>query len=303
MDGRRLPWEDLQFFLATARGGSLAAAASTLSVSSATVHRRLAALERHLGVGLFVRSPRGYALTVAGHELLAHVRAADIELLAAERRLGGRDQQLEGEIRLSTVDDLAVSVLGGVLRDFRSAHPLIRFDVSVDSGPADLAQRHADVAIRLGSRPRDGDLIARRICTVAIAMYAGARYIEHHGRPRGPSAWSDHAIVRGDEARAALSMERYISQFTADSAAVVRSDSMLARWAAVRDGIGIGLLPCFIADDTAGLVRIGQIVPEASAELWILVHADLRRNARMRSFVEFAHHALAAMQSRFEGRA
>lgn len=300
MDARRLPWQDLQFFLATAQGGSLAAAAAALTVSSATVHRRVAALERRLGARLFVRSPRGYALTAAGGELLAHAQAVDAEILAAERRLGGRDEELSGRLRVSTVDDLAIGRLGGVLRDFTARHPRVCIELSVASGRADLAQRQADVALRPGSRPSEGDVIARRVCAVGVALYASRVYVERHGLPE-PKRLAGHRVVRADPAQAFLPMERYLDRHAPAATVALRSDSMLARLAAVRDGIGIGLLPCFAADADGALLRIGQVVADASAELWIVIHADLRRNARVRSFADFAHQALGAQRSAFEG--
>ncbi|WP_418315794.1 LysR family transcriptional regulator [Piscinibacter sakaiensis] len=302
MDASRLPWQDLQFFLATARDGTLAGAAQTLETSSATVHRRLAKLERCLAATLFVRSPRGYALTAAGRQLLAHLQRVDAEIVAAQRRLSGIDNGLSGAVRIATVDDLAIDILSGLLRDFSQRHPQVTLELTVGSGRTDLARRQADVAIRPGSRPTEGDVIPRHICAVGVAMYASRSYLERHGRPQRADSWHRHRIVRADRGMAALPMEVFIDRYTSGSHAVFRSDAMLVRQAAVRQGLGIGLLPCFSADADATLVRISDVIPEASAMLWIVVHADLRRNARVRSFVEFADAALRQLQPRFEGR-
>jgi DNA-binding transcriptional LysR family regulator len=83
--------------------------------------------------------------------------------------------------------------------------------------------------------------------------------------------------VRADEARARLPMERFVDRYAASASTVFRSNSMLARLAAVRDALGIGMLPCFTADAEPEPVRIGDVRPEASAELWIVVHAELAR--------------------------
>ncbi len=301
MDERRLSWQDLQFFLATARGATLAAAAESLGVSAATVHRRIARLEAELATSLFARSQRGYALTAAGSELLAHVRSIDDEVVAAQRRVSGRDQSLRGAIHLSTVDDLAVMVLGGVLRDFSRLHEGVGLQVSIDSDFVDLTRRQADVAIRPGARPAAGDVIARRVCAVGVALYASRDYLARHGTPATPGALAHHRVVRADQARSGLPMERFIDRHTAPDAAVFRSSSMLARVLAVREGLGLGMLPCFAADADPALVRIGPPREQASSDLWILVHADLRRNARVRAFVEFVHDALLRVRSRLEG--
>lgn len=98
-------------------------------------------------------------------------------------------------------------------------------------------------------------------------------------------------------------MEQLIERHASGATLAFRSNSMLARCVAVRDGIGVGFLPCFVADAERELVRLGDVMPEASATLWILVHPDLRRNARVRAFVEYAHVELLRMKDRLAGKA
>jgi DNA-binding transcriptional LysR family regulator len=300
MSARPVPWQDLEYFLAVARTGTLAAAASRLGVSSATVHRRIGALEKSLSTRLFTRSPRGYTLMPAGSELLEHVHAIDHEVLAAERRVGGRDQQLSGIVRVATVDDLAYMVLGDIVHAFALRHERVCVETIVDSDRSDLARRQADVAIRLGSQPPDGDVIARRVCGIDIALYASQAYLDRSEPIDSLESLARHRLVRGEEQRADLPMERFIDRHGRTGTAVFRSNSMLARLAAIRSGLGIGLLPCFAADFEGSLVRLGEVRPEVTASLWILVHADLRRNARVRTFVEFAHAQLTERRHRFE---
>jgi DNA-binding transcriptional LysR family regulator len=302
MAARPLEWRELHSFLAVARGGTLCVAATTLGVDASTVHRRIAALERMLQTRLFERSPRGYALTVAGAELLAHALDIEAAVMRAERQVAGRDRSLAGPIRVATVDDLAASVLGRILSDFSACHPGIRLDVAIGSDCVDLSRRQAEVAIRPGAAPRSGDVIARRVCAIAAALYASPGYLEQRGTPVEPGALGGHAIVRADEARAHLAMERFVDRHAPGARTVFRSNSMLARLAALRDGLGIGMLPCFMGDAEPGLVRVGPVRPEADAALWILSHADTRHNARVRALVEFTHRGLSRLRDRFEAR-
>ncbi len=302
MNAKPLHWQDLHFFLATARGGSLTAAAGNLGVNASTVHRRLAALESTLDTRLFSRSARGYALTGAGAELLEHALAIEAEVLHAERRVGGRDQSVSGLIRVSTVDDLALFVLSPLLGEFCKRHPRVRLDVAIDSDLADLARRQADVAIRPGAPPKGSDLIARRVCGIAVALYAGRSYVARQAPPETLERLREHPIVRADTARAHLAMERFLDAYVEPDGAAFRSNSMLARLAAIRDGVGIGLLPCITADAEPALIRLGQAIPEAAASLWILIHADMRRSARVRALVESVHGGLADLQQRFEAQ-
>ena len=288
-------------FLAAARAGTLSAAARALDSSPATVLRRLRVLERDLKAALFVRSPRGYALTPAGTELLLHVQAMESEVFAAERRLAGRDQKLSGPIRVATLDDLVQTVLGPVLAGFLLRNPSVEMDLVIDSELTNLTRRSADVAIRAGGQPTSEDVIARSVCRIGVALYASREYLRR--QPRRPSLeqLAGHRIVRADEARARLPMEKLIERHASGATLAFRSNSMLARCSAVRDGMGVGFLPCFVADAERELVRLGGVVPEASATLWILVHPDLRRNARVRAFVEHTHAELLRLEDRLAG--
>jgi DNA-binding transcriptional LysR family regulator len=303
MAEKRLTWDELQMFLAAARAGTLSASARALGISPATVLRRMRGLETKLNASLFVRSSRGYALTAAGTELLAHVQAMESEVLAAERQLGGRDLKLSGTIRVATLDDLVQAVLGPVMARFLQRHPSVGIDLVVDSEFTNLARRSADVAIRAGAQPTAADVIARSVCSIGVALYASRDYLRRHpGRPALEDL-AGHRVVRADEARARLPMEKLLDRHAGGAAVAFRSNSMLARFAAVRDGLGVGFLPCFIGDSERELVRLGDVVPEASAVLWILTHPDLRRNARVRAFVDHVHTELLRMRNRFEGRA
>ena len=288
-------------FLAAAREGTISAAARALHSSPATVLRRLRVLERHLKAALFVRSSRGYALTLAGTELLKHVQAMESEVLGAQRRLGGRDQQLSGSIRLATLDDLVQTVLGPVLAGFLLRHPSMGLDLVIDSDFTNLTRRSAEVAIRAGGEPTSQDVIARSVCPIGIALYASHEYLRRHPKRPELGQLAGHRIVRADEGRARLPMEKLI-EHASGATIVFRSNSMLARCVAVRDGMGVGFLPCFVADAERGLVRLGDVVPEASATLWILVHPDLRRNARVRTFVDYVHAELLQVKDRITGK-
>lgn len=300
MPDPRLPWQDLQFFLATAQHGTLAAAAEQLDVSSATVHRRLATLEKRLGTRLFVRSPRGYNLTEAGNDLLVHVESIDAEALSAERLIGGRDDTLRGEVRVTTVDDLYLTVLSPIFRDFSRKHDEVCIDVSLGAGHLNLARRQADVAIRPGAQPDHGDVVAKRICRIGVTLYASDQYLQQNGSVE-LDALHGHHLVRGSPVMANLPMERFIDRYADRGKVTLRSDSMLTRYAAVRDGHGLGMPPCFMGDRDDKLVRICPPPSGAESSLWIIVHADLRRNARVRAFVEYCQQRLVQQREVFEG--
>jgi DNA-binding transcriptional LysR family regulator len=303
MDARlqhRLDWADLELFLAVARGGSLAAAAAALRVDSSTVHRRITGLETALGARLFARSPRGYALTSAGHELLPHATAMDEQAAAARRKVAARDEALAGTVRVSAIDDVA-DVLSPIIASFRRKHPGVCVAVDMRSAFADLARQQADVAIRISTRAPEGDLIAKHVARLGLAFYGSRAYFAKHGRPSRVEDLRDHAIVRGDASLPTMPGERMLDSYSSAERAAFRSQSFIARLAAVRDGVGIGVLGHFMGDQDKTLVRLPFPVSDPNVNVWLLIHVDLRQNARVRAFAEHAYAALVAQRGLFEG--
>lgn len=297
-----LDWADLALFLAVARGGSLAAAAVALRVDASTVHRRITGLEGALGARLFSRSPRGYALTNAGTELLPYATAMDEQATAAQRRLAARDDALVGTVRVSAIDDIA-GFLSPIVASFRRKHPGVSVAVDMRSAFADLARQQADVAIRISTRPPEGDLLAKHVAKLGLAFYGSRDYLARHGRPARIDELRDHSIVRGDAAQSTMPGERTLDSYASAERVAFRSQSMIARLAAVRDGVGIGVLGRFMGDQERTLERLALPVSDPNVNVWLLIHVDLRQNARVRAFTEHTYAALVAQRALFEGHA
>ena len=297
MNAQQINWDNLAYFLATARAGTLVAAADELGVNHSTVYRRISSLESELDVRLFDRSQQGYELTQTGEELLDHVLAIEKQLHTIGRKIAGRDQALRGTVRLTTVDDLAVTVLPPILDAFHEANPAVTVDLEVQTDFADLARMETDVAIRFGKPPDEPRVVGRRIASAPTFLYGSRRYLEERGRPRSPADLAAHDIVRGTARFSRLGSERLLEQHVPPENVTLRANSMLVRHAAVRAGLGLGYLPYFIAEDDDELEHLGIEVDE-TANIWMLLHADVRRNARVRAFADFVYERLVAMRPR-----
>jgi DNA-binding transcriptional LysR family regulator len=302
MDARPVEWSDLEIFLAAARGGTLASAATSLRVDASTVHRRIGKLEAAMRAALFVRSPRGNALTAAGQDLYAHALAMEEQATAALRKVAAHDAEPIGKVRVATVDDMAVHILPGIVSSFRALHPNVTVVVDVRTSFVDLAKHEADIALRMGMAPPSGDIVVKRVVAVNVGLYASRSYLRAHGRPRSAEDLREHAIVRAGEMHARLTMERMLERFGQPGKIAFRSDSFYVRTAAIRAGVGIGFVPYFMASGDKTLVHLPLEFPEVptGADLLLVVHADLRRNARVRAFVDHAYGALQGMRARFE---
>jgi DNA-binding transcriptional LysR family regulator len=297
-----LDWNDLRSFLAIARQGGLQGAARMLGVNHSTVFRRLNALEARLGVRLFDRSARGYALTAAGEHMLASAERVEDEIIGLERRLLGGDVRLSGTLRVTTTDTLVHGVLGPHLQAFQAAYPAIELELITGNAFFDLSKREADVALRPSRHPGDA-MVGRRLAEIAVALYGGRDYLAARGRPPSVAALDGHAVIIGDASLGHLPATRWLAERTPAGATVLRCNSWLSQFAAARAGLGLAALPCFLGDTAPELLRVLPPEPALAGELWLLTHPDLRRTARVRAFMETLARGLRREQALLEGRA
>ncbi len=174
-----MDWNDLRYFLAVARAGTLAGAARELGVEHTTVGRRITALESALGVRLFTRGPEGFSLSAAGKDIVPRAEGIAGHVDAIERLVSGTDQRAEGLVRL-TIPDALNGYTMQALTQLRELHPALMVEILCDNRDLDLRRGEADLAIRLRDT-RDPELIGRRIGGAAWAVYASPVYVARKG--------------------------------------------------------------------------------------------------------------------------
>lgn len=275
---QRVSWDDWRFYLAVVDTGSLSGAARLLGVNASTVSRRLEQLEDALGARLFDRQPRGYAPTSVGEAVLPAARQLMEDATALERAVVGADRSPRGLIRFTTVLELFDRVAPH-LASFQARFPGIRLDVDTAPRVMSLGRFEADVALRPGKAPTELDVVGRKLCPLRVAVYASRGYLDRAGRPTDLDDLHRHRVVAGLEGDAPV------------GDVVVRADSVLARAMACDAGLGLAELPRFVGDARPGLVALFER-PVPDLHLWLLIHTDLRRTARIRVFVDFLTEAI-----------
>ncbi len=273
-----LNWDDMRIVLAVAESGTLTGAAARLRISHPTLSRRLRQIERRLGTRLFERTPTSLRLTAAGEDmrqLALHLRD---DISALERRIGGRDAGPGGPVRLTAPDAVSEYLLPGILAEVCREHAELTIDLVVSNQVLSLAQRSADIALRITARPTE-TLRGRRVGTVAMAIYA-ARDLpipEAMGTPPTGIPW-----VGFDAALACSGPGTWVAHNIPENDIRFRANTLPGAAQAVRSGIGCGLLPCFVGGSIPDLVRIGAPLPALSVPLWLLVHHEMARLPRIR---------------------
>ena len=268
-------WDDLRFFLAVCREGSVTAAGQRLSVNHTTVARRLSALEASLGVRLFDRNRDGYAMTQIAENIYADAEAVEQHTQSIDRAAFGRDAELSGPLALTAPYDFANRVIVPALRQFRRDYPAINIDFLTTTGRLDLAAREADIAVRLTEAPPDY-LVGRCIMPLRHGVYASRRYLRSMGDEADVILFRSQTSVPDWVSN---HFPRHRISLTADSASSIRN--------AVAAGLGLARLPCFEADPDRRLVRLDLELTPSKWGIWVLNHVDLRTTARIRACRSF----------------
>ncbi len=193
----------------------------------------------------------------------------------ALRRWAGRDREAAGPVRVSTTEAI-LRLVARFLPELMVRLPDVTVELVADNGPLDLGRREADIALRLlrPGAPSDADLFGRKLGGVAYAVYAA-----------GGLASGDEALpwVTFDASLRAAPTAQWVAEHIPEERIAGRSNRMLGLLEMVRAGVGLGLLPCFLAEDEGGVVRVGEGLAVLTLDLWILTAADQREVARVRA--------------------
>ncbi len=279
-------WDHLRVFVGAAEHGSLSAAGRALGLSQPTVGRHIQALEASLGVRLFQRTARGLDLTETGLDLLEHGRdmaaAADRFALVA----AGREAAVAGTVRVTASAFVATLTLPEIIADLRVAQPEIEIELVSSDATENLLQREADIAVRM-YRPRQADVITRKVAELSLGVYAAYTYLARRGTPSEIDDLLGHDIVGYDRdntivegfAHAGVAVDRHFF--------VVRCDDQVAYWRLVVAGAGIGFSQVRVGDAEPQVARVLPTFAIPPLPVWLTAHAGLRTNPRVRRVFDF----------------
>ncbi|MGV2292488.1 LysR family transcriptional regulator [Trinickia sp. YCB016] len=286
-----LDWNDLQYVLAVARDGAYVAAGRRLSADPTTVARRVRAIESALHAKLFERTRDGQMRpTEAGEIVIARAEMVEAQIGGLNEVVEGVEAAVSGSVRVTSVPVLVNRVLVPALPTLLAQSPELRIELIADAGDLNLSRRDADIAVRLA---RPGDAVGNRVFARRIGMLRYAVY--------APEARKDEALnlpwVTYEDGMAALPQAQWIDEAAPHgggfaAVAVNDAESLLQ---CVQAGLGRSLLPCIVADRTAGLVRVdfgGSALIER--EIWTLTHPDVRHLARVSAVLGWIEATLAS---------
>lgn len=286
-----MDWDKLRIFHAAAEAGSFTHAGEHLGLSQSAVSRQVSTLEADLQVPLFHRHARGLILTEQGEVLYRAVRDMVLKLDATRTRLSDTRERPHGELRVTTTVGIGVNWLTPRIGDFLELYPDIKLTLLLSDDELDLSMREADVAIRV-REPVQPDLIRRRLFTMHFHAYAAALYLKRFGEPKSLDDLDNHRILTyGVTAQSYLGAINSLHFAGRDPKnprpSVLRVNNISALRRAVENGVGIAILPDYLALADASLVRILPQADMPELECYLVYAEEVKNVARVRVFRDF----------------
>ncbi|MEM7546986.1 MAG: LysR family transcriptional regulator [Pseudomonadota bacterium] len=283
----KLTWDDIRLIHEISSSGTLSGAARALRVTHPTVFRRLNAIEEKLGVRFFQRSRTGYAQTRAAEEICSLYERLHDAVDVAERRITGQDLRPSGVVRVTTTDSLLFGWLSSALAGFRLEYPEIRLAVVVSNDFLNLSRREADIAVRPSISPPNAMSI-KKIGAIEQGIYISRKLLSH--RP-AREALSMHPWIGPDDSIHYPALQNWMKENDCFARCQYRSNSVLDMFVATKHGLGISILPNYLATSCDELVKCGGDLPDMTTDLWLVTHPDLRRTERIKLLVEWIDRA------------
>ncbi|MEM7157904.1 MAG: LysR family transcriptional regulator [Myxococcota bacterium] len=294
MDWRsvKFDWNRARAFLVTAEEGSLSAAARALGMTQPTLGRQVEALQQELGVVLFERSGRGLTLTPSGLELVEHVRAMGEAASRVSLAASGQSQSVEGTVCITSSEAIAAYLLPPIIAELRRTHPGIELEISASNSALDLRKREADIAIR-NFRPKQPDLVSKKVRETPVWLYATPEYLEHIGNPTRPEDLSRAEFVALDRSDALLDGLNALGLSLTPANFPVMTENHLVAWELVKQGVLVGIMSEDIGDAVPGLQRALPGLPPIMVPIWLTTHREVKTSRRIRLVFDLLADALA----------
>lgn len=268
---------DLEVTLALTRGGTLAQAAERLGVDASTVFRALQRIERGLGRPLFERTRSGYLATELATALAEQAEQVEVALEAARSSVDAAPSPLSGTVRITTTDTILHGLVAPALGSLRAQHPLLGYELHTGNELASLTRRDADIAVRATQRPPQ-HLVGRHVGPIRVALYAAKR--------RGAQSLADVQAGRADwiapddalpEHPSVVWRKRHFPKVLPR----YRVHSILTVLELAALGLGVGIVPLFLAEGRGDVVRLTEPLDDCETELWLLTHPESRHLRRV----------------------
>ena len=295
---RDFEWDDVRFFLAVAREGTLTAAARRLRTDHTTVGRRIRALEESLSAKLFDRHTTGYTLTPLGDAFAKHAERMEGVAVSAQAVLEELNRPMSGTVRIGVTDGFGTYFIAPRLGKLSQTHPELEIHLLAMPRIFSLSKREADLTIGL-AQPEEGRLYSRKLLDYELGVYASVDFLERHDPIERVDDLRHHSFISYIDELIYAKELNYIPRVDPLIRPTLKSSNPIAQLKAAVSGYGLCVLPCFMADPEPTLRRVLPREIVLHNTFWLITHADLRRLSRVRMVADFIYREVHAERDLF----
>jgi len=281
-----MEWDNLRFFLAVARSGSLTGATEKLRSSASTVSRRIELLEQNLDLKLFSHHQTGYQLTDEGKVLFENAERVEEAVMSLEQDAMAQHTDISGTVRLATAENIANFMITPALPSLLKQHPGIVLEMVPGISSINLTKREADIALRM-RRPQQGNVVVRKLGVLGYALYSSQSYLDKREAGENEGQYDQDDFITFSEEYAHLPASQWIESVLSGRPPAMITSSLYGQVAAASAGIGLAVLPCFLGDRDPTLQRVSSPIESTQQEIWLVIHRDLRNSSRVRVVADF----------------
>ncbi|MBI5262751.1 MAG: LysR family transcriptional regulator [Bradyrhizobium sp.] len=289
----RYNWDDIVYFLEVARTRNLVRAGQKLKVDHTTVSRRVRELERSLGTTLFKRSKAGFSLTEAGLRLLQYAEGMESQANAIAASVAGSEgANAAGAVRIASMEGIGSMYLTRCMADFHRIYPSIQVELITDTRLLDMTRREADVFVSF-FKPQGRRLTVKKVGEFRIFLYASRAYLKTHQNPANLKELEPHDFIDFIDELIHIKENRWLSDILRPPHVVFRSTSLVSQFMAVSSGVGIAMLPSFVAAQNKDL---RPVLPSyfSVRDIWLSIHEDLLHIARIKAVMSYLEKRIAS---------
>ncbi|MBD2810150.1 LysR family transcriptional regulator [Xenorhabdus sp. Vera] len=278
-----LIWDDIRVFLAVCRAGTITGAAEFLGVGIATISRKIERIEAFFGMPLFLRHQAGYRLTEDGAELLEKAKcmedAANSLLVEADMH-----SEISGKVRIATTEILANNLIIPNLINFHRNYPDLALELISDIHTVNLHRRDADLALRI-IRPERGHVTVRQLGILGFGLYGSADYLATTSFGGDRDKYENYFFIGWTDEQSQLPAFKWIEQKLKGRPLSIATTSLSAQISAVKAGLGLAVLPHFVANEE-GFISVSSELG-IDQPIWLVIQADLAHSPRIRKVADF----------------
>lgn len=275
-------WNDWLFFLKLAEFKNMKKASQALKVDNSTVFRKINNLEEKLKTRLFERLPNGYKLTAAGEGVIERIKEIEESFHAVNFNLNSKDSSLSGKIKISTSDTIGYYYLPKIIKKFNLEYPGIVIDLEIASKFSSLAKRESDIVITTANRQPDY-MVGRKLMKIGFALYSDKEI-----KIDSFDELKHHKMLMPGESLSQVKVTKFLNNHVSQSNVALYCDKFSGLYVMCKEGMGLAALPHYLGDYSgSGLHKIIDIPESCWGNMWILTHPDLRKAARIKTFMSW----------------